>query len=82
MNRADSIRQFVLSNYIQPARVRGDTEVTVRAGDVHKAMNLKDAMPAVASALGANKFQEFAKVKLIKREGPQNGANLLLAYKL
>jgi hypothetical protein len=45
-------------------------------------MNLKDAMPAVASALGANKFQEFAKVKLVKREGPQNGANLLLTYEL
>ena len=82
MNRADLIRQFVLKSYIEPARARGDTEVTVRAGDVHKAMQLHDAMPAVASALGANKFQEFAKVKLVKREGPQNGANLLLTYKL
>lgn len=82
MNSADLIRKFVLENYIQPAREHGDAEITIRAGDVHKAMSLKDAMPAVASALGANKFQEFAKVQLVKREGPHNGANLFLTFRI
>lgn len=82
MNRADEIREFVLKNYVKPARERGEAEIAIRAGDVHKAMGLKDAMPAVASALGADKFQGFAGVELVKREGPHNGANLFLTFRI
>lgn len=53
MGLADEIREYVLVNYIEPARRWGESTVTVRAGDVHKAMGSKDRMPAVAGALGA-----------------------------
>jgi len=82
MRRADLISQFVLENYIKPASTRGDNRITVRAGDVHREMGLQSAMPAVASALGADKFQEYAHVRLVARDGPHNGANLRLTYEL
>jgi len=82
MKRADLIREYVLKNYIDPSRARGQKEITIRAGDVHRAMDLRDAMPAVASALGANKFLEFAGIELIRREGPQNGANLFFTFRI
>jgi 5-methylcytosine-specific restriction protein B len=80
MGLADEIREYVLVNYIEPARRRGESTVTVRAGDVHQAMGLKDRMPAVAGAIGAAKFQSYANVRLIRREGPHQGANLFLTF--
>jgi 5-methylcytosine-specific restriction protein B len=82
MSLADEIRKYVLTMYIEPARRRGDRTVVVRAGDVHKRMGLTDRMPAVAGALGAKKFEEYANVQLIRREGPHQGANLCLTFEL
>lgn len=82
MGLADEIREYVLVNYVEPARRQGESTVTVRAGDVHKAMGLKDRMPSVASALGATKFEQYANVQLIRREGPHQGANLHLTFEV
>jgi 5-methylcytosine-specific restriction enzyme B len=51
-------------------------EVTIRAGDVHQAMGLSNALPAVCSAIGSDKFGELAGVKLVTHAGPANGANV------
>ena len=79
--KADRVREHS-HNYIEPACLKGDSKVTVRAGDVHKAMGLRDSMPALATALGANKFQPHAGVQLVKREGPHVGANLRLTFEI
>jgi hypothetical protein len=73
---SEDIRRFVRDQYIVPARAAGKLDVVVRAGDVHSQMKLTSKMPHVVSAIGANKFQPYARVKLLKRDGPQNGANL------
>jgi 5-methylcytosine-specific restriction protein B len=55
MTQADRIRQFVIDRYIEQARALGRSEITVRAGDVHQAMGLANAMPAVCkNACGEN----------------------------
>lgn len=68
--------------YVEPARRAGETTVTIRVGDVHDGMGLKDSQPAVAGALGALKFTEFACVELLSRDGPHQGANLLFTFKV
>lgn len=80
--QAERIRQFVLDQYITPARTEGRSEIVIRAGDVHQAMALTNAMPAVCSAIGANRFREFAKVTPIKWSGPANGANAYFHFSL
>jgi hypothetical protein len=80
--QADSIRAFVNTTYISPARKAGKKQVTVRAGDVHSAMKLKDKMPAVASALGATTFETTYQVRCTARTGPHNGANLTFTFEL
>lgn len=80
MRQADSIRAFALENYVQPARRRGERFVTIRTGDVHKAMAFKNKMPAVCSALKARKFETLAGVRLVKAEGPPQGSNLYLTF--
>ncbi|WP_156940749.1 DUF6884 domain-containing protein [Mesorhizobium sp. LSJC265A00] len=82
MNQADRIRDFVLSAYVAPARSRRFSEVEVRAGDVHREMSLTNAMPAVCSALGSNKFEEFAGVRTIERTGPSNGSNARFQFQI
>ncbi|MER9456584.1 DUF6884 domain-containing protein [Mesorhizobium sp. M0478] len=82
MNQADRIRDFVVSAYIGPARARRFSEVEVRAGDVHREMSLANAMPAVCSALGSNKFEEFAGVRTIERTGPSNGSNARFRFQV
>ena len=80
MKQADKIREFVFREYIEPARRRGDTTVTVRAGDVHTKMGLSEGIPAVCSAMGTNKFQYTYGARLVQREGPTNGCNVFFTF--
>ena len=79
---ADSIREYVEEEYIEPARARGERTFTVRTGDVADAMGLQKRLPAVCTALGANKFEDDCGVKRTACEGPLNGANLRLTFRI
>lgn len=82
MRQADEIRTFVVERWIEPVRQRRERFVTIRADDVHKAMGLKNKMPAVCSALKARKFERFGNVKRIEATAPPQGSNLYLTFKL
>lgn len=75
MKLADQIRQYVRVQLIEPARVAGRRQVKVRAGDVHAALDLENRMPAVCGALDAGRFSDEARVTLVRRSGPKQGAN-------
>lgn len=79
---ADRIRRFVLENYIQPARAAGQRSVMVRVGDVNTAMGLNSRQAAIAGAVGAKKFEQYAHVRLLSREGPHMGANLIFTFEI
>ncbi len=79
---SEEIRQFVLDRYVAPARAAGRREVAVRAGGVHSEMHLKSAMPHVCSAIGATKFLAYAGVNLLRRDGPQNGGNMVFTVEV
>jgi hypothetical protein len=82
MKQADWIRTFVRDNCIEPARRRGERLILIRTGDVAKATRLQDKLPAVCSALRARKFEPFAQVRLVKAEGPRQGSNLRLTFRI
>ena len=82
MTLAGEIRDFVQQNYIEPARRRGDREITIRAGDIHRDMQLKSRMPAVCGAIGTKKFEEECGVRLIRRRGPTQGANVYFTFEI
>ena len=70
MTPSDETRKYVKENYIEPARARGDPEVSVRAGDVHQAVGYSNRLPLIVSALGALKFRRYANVELVRTDGP------------
>ncbi len=81
MTQADKIRRFALDHYV-PARAKGLAVVTIRAGDIHREMKLANAMRAVCSAIGSNKFELIAGVRSISKTGPANGANVYFEFGL
>jgi hypothetical protein len=82
VTQADRIRQFVLDNYVGPARAEGRAEINIRAGDIHREMGLSNAMPAVCSAIGSLKFGDLAGVSLLETKGPAAGANVYFRFRL
>ena len=79
---ADDIRTFACQRYVEPARKAGKKQVTIRMGDVHKAMGLKDRLPAVCSAIQAEKFRTGCRVALLDQKGPLQGSNRLLTFEV
>jgi len=82
MRTADTIREHVIRAHIMPARARGDSTVTIIAGDIHSEMNLKRRLPAVCCALGSVKFEELAEVERMSLEGPILGSSTTFTFKL
>ena len=71
---ADQIRAYVNKAFVEPARRFGKTDVVVVAGDVHRHLMLDNRMPAICSALDAQKFQEQYRVMLSGRSGPRQSS--------
>lgn len=82
VSQADRIRDFVLENYVRPARESRLEIVDIRAGDIHREMRLSNAVPAVCSALGSNKFEAYASVATVERSGPSNGSNAKFRFRV
>ena len=82
MNHSDQVRNYVLLNYITPARKRGDATVSIRAGDIHRELNFRNRLPLVCAALGAHVFEEMANVERMSITGPVNGANAIFTFKI
>jgi 5-methylcytosine-specific restriction enzyme B len=82
MSHTDDVRRYCKDNIIDPARKRGEMQLEIRAGDVHAAMDYRNRMPLVCSALGANIFEEFAGVERINIAGPINGANTIFTFRV
>ena len=82
MRQADTIREFACRRYIEPARIAGEKLVTIRMGDVHSAMGLKNKLPAVCSAIQASKFHMDCRVTLVDQDGPLQGSNRVLTFEL
>ena len=80
--QADRIREFAFDQYVAPARRDGLNEITIRAGDAHQSMGLANALPAVCSAIGGNRFAQVANVTLAERTGPANGSNVYFRFML
>lgn len=82
MKQADHIRSFIIKSIFNPARAAGRNHVTIRAGDVHYKMGLRNVYPAVCSALRGKKLEQEAHVRFLGQDGPRDGANVLFHYDL
>ena len=79
---ADDIRKSVIDRYVNPARNRGDKQLTIHAGTVSKEIGVPS--PQVCQALKGRIFALVANVTLIDKDTPPSGggANAWYTYKI
>jgi hypothetical protein len=79
---AERIRRFAFENYVAPVYDAPNSEIRIRAGDVHKRMRLSGRMPAVCGALDAVIFRREYGLELVRRTGPAQGANVEFVFRI
>jgi hypothetical protein len=77
---SDKIRQYVYVHYILPSRLRQEQSVSVRAGDVAKALHLRGRVILVCQAMRTLKLEKQFGVKLSGRSGSATAANATFTF--
>lgn len=80
--QAERIRRYAIDTLIEPARQRGEAIVELVSGNIHRAMELTNAHPAVCSAIDSATFKQQAGVELLGREGPANSSTVRFRFGL
>jgi hypothetical protein len=74
MKPTEQTKMHVISNYVRPARLKGEETFQVRVGNIQKELGWTNRSPSVFSTLLSKEFQHEAGVELIeKRGGPPSG---------
>lgn len=94
-SRADEIRKFVRSEFITPARKKGDARVSFTAGEIQAAMTAGFAhtsakneqwqgirLQSIISAIDARKFCEFARIKQTRRTEKKGTSTVRWTFEL
>ncbi len=80
--QSDRIRQYALEHYVQPARARGERSLSIRVGELHNALGLKQAHPNVCSTLRGQKFLAMANLRAPTHSGPDTSSTTVLIFNL
>lgn len=80
MTQSDQVIQYVQRIYIEPAKKRGDVEVSIKAGDVHKALHWSNRVPSVCQALSSKRFLKQNQLALIEKQGPPSGLSTTTVF--
>src|SRR5208282_2553686 len=75
---AKSIREYIRSRYLEPARQRRETLVTIRAGDIHRELGLRNRVPNVCQVMESKLLENEAGVKVSSKQGPPSGRGTTL----
>lgn len=75
---ANSIRDYLRKQYFEPARRRKETLVTLRAGDIHREMGLRNRVPNVCQVMESRLLEREAGVKVSSKQGPPSGRGTTL----
>jgi hypothetical protein len=80
MTISDEVRAHALQRYVEPARKAGKETVDIRAGDIHRALKLRNRSMLVCGALSSKKFQKECGVKLLDRHGDSAGMSTVFVF--
>jgi hypothetical protein len=82
MSKSDEVRHYVFQKYVLPARKQGWPVITVKGGEVARAMGLTKRVPLVCDAIGARRFQREFGISLLKRTGPAQGTAATFSFSI
>ena len=81
---AERIRRYLLQ-IVAEARREGITELTLRAGDIHRALNMSNSYANVCQVLESKRFHAMANVAVVRyvnRPPSGRGANLEIRFQM
>jgi hypothetical protein len=81
MTFSEQVQQFFQSNYVVPARQRGQGTVEVKAGEIHRKLGWSRRVPVVCAALSSQKLQRNVGVRLTGKSGPPSGQSPTVVYR-
>lgn len=70
---AGSIRSYLRTHYFEPARRKRETLVTLRAGDIHRALSLRNRVANVCQVMESKLLEKEAGVRISSKQGPPSG---------
>ncbi len=76
----DAIRSYAVRQYVAVARRKGEKQVRIVAGDVHRALKLKNRVPNVCNALTSRIFLEQNHLVIEDVSGPPSGMGTRMVY--
>ena len=76
----DAIRSYAVRRYVAVARRKGEKRVRIVAGDVHRALKLKNRVPNVCNALTSRIFLEQNHLMIEDVSGPPSGMGTRMVY--
>jgi hypothetical protein len=76
----DAIRSYAVKQYVAVARRKGEKRVRIVAGDVHRALKLKNRVPNVCNALTSRIFLEQNHLAIEDVSGPPSGMGTRMMY--
>ncbi len=77
---ADAIRSYVVREYIQSARRKGAKTLQINAGDVHRALRLKNRVPNVCSVLRSKMLLDKNGLAIESVSGPPSGMGTRVTF--
>lgn len=75
---AIKIREYIRLRYVEPARRRHETLVTLRAGDIHRELGLRNRVPNVCQVMESKLLEREAGVRVSSKQGPPSGRGTTL----
>lgn len=81
MTFSEEVQNYFLSNYVEPARHRGQRNIEVRAGEIHAKLGWTRRVPVVCAALSSQKLQRKAGVRLSEKSGPPSGQSPTVVFR-
>ncbi|MGH9606445.1 MAG: hypothetical protein ACRD3N_12200 [Terracidiphilus sp.] len=75
---ASNIRHYMRVRYFDPARRKKETLVTLRAGDIHRELGLRNRVPNVCQVMESKILEKEAGVKVSSKQGPPSGRGTTL----
>lgn len=79
-SQADQVRDYVRTQYIEPARGRGERTVRIVAGEIEHGVGLRNRTPGVCQALRSKKFERESGVVLEEQKGPPSGMSSTVEF--
>jgi|SRR5580658_477141 hypothetical protein len=80
MTFSEQVQHYFQSNYVIPARERGQATVQVKAGEIHSKLGWTRRVPLVCAALSSQKLQRKTGVRLKTKEGPPSGQSPTVVF--